>query len=127
MCAFFLFQPQALDYKCRDYETFTHMKCSEREGEEVRWRDVEWRGGDGGEMGEAEHNHCRIGVFPDQHATVNPPPPLPISLSLSALHLFHSAETHLSVAHKNHCFQSFRSLFIKVAGKDVHSISSVIG
>lgn len=21
----FLFQPQALDYKCRDYETFTHM------------------------------------------------------------------------------------------------------
>lgn len=55
VCFFFLFQPQALDYKCRDYETFTHMKCSEREGEEVRWRDEEGRGR--GEMGDAEHSH----------------------------------------------------------------------
>lgn len=56
-----------------------------------RWDGGMWRGGNEGEMGEAEHNHCRIGVFPDQRATINPPPPLPPLLSALCWNPFISA------------------------------------
>lgn len=111
---FFLFLPEALDYECRDYETFTHVDVLREWGR--RWDAGTGRGGDGGVMGDAERTPHPL-CFPLSIPALIP------SLFLSHLSLVLSPESHLSLLG----LLSSCILFIKVVGKDVHSISSLIG